>query len=413
MTEELGMKVEDAAAAPMASLFMLHTESNVGYAIAPLERLFFETGLALSHDDQSQVHFSYKSLATGKPRILPENFGNLIELDYSSIKDGDLDRLTAYAQLNHIKAAVIFDMQPTHPVLGALRRGGVNTILGYYGCEISSVNPLWKLCIKRLLFTLSRSKMDGLIFESKAMADLAVTGRGVPRSRIDIVHLGVDIQTFHPGKSSHVFDVMGLPRDRKVIAYAGHMGVWKGVHSLIRAAIELLIRRKRTDVSFVLYGNRSNESDQYERMYAGMGIDHLIRFGGYRSDMAEIYRGCFCGVIPSTGYDSFPRTSVEMAASGLPVIAARTGGLPESVLHDCTGIVYEPGNVKELADSIEKLLDQPELAARYSRAGRERCERELSLEAQYETFLKIVRSRLQGLQIPQGRESLVPRLTTR
>jgi glycosyltransferase involved in cell wall biosynthesis len=206
---------------------------------------------------------------------------------------------------------------------------------------------------------------------------------------------------------------MDLPPGHKVIAYAGHMGVWKGVHSLIRAAVELLVRRKRTDVSFVLYGNRPNESEQYESMYAGMGIDRLIRFGGYRSDMAEIYRGCFCGVIPSTGYDSFPRTSVEMAASGLPVIAARTGGLPESVLHDCTGIVYEPGNVQELADSIEKLLDQPELAARYSRAGRERCERELSLEAQYERFLGIVRSRLQGSQMSRRREGSVLGMATK
>jgi glycosyltransferase involved in cell wall biosynthesis len=413
MSEELGMNSYDAAAAPIASLFMLHTESNVGYAIAPLERLFFETGLALSDNDQSQVHFSYKSLATGKPSTLPENFDNLIELDYSSIKDGDLARLTAYSRSNHIEAAVIFDMQPTHPVIGALRRGGVKTILGYYGCEISSVKPFWKLCIKRLLFALSRSKMDGLIFESKAMADLAVMGRGVPQNRIDVVHLGVDIKIFHPGKSSHVCDVMDLPPGHKVIAYAGHMGVWKGVHSLIRAAVELLVRRKRTDVSFVLYGNRPNESEQYESMYAGMGIDRLIRFGGYRSDMAEIYRGCFCGVIPSTGYDSFPRTSVEMAASGLPVIAARTGGLPESVLHDCTGIVYEPGNVQELADSIEKLLDQPELAARYSRAGRERCERELSLEAQYERFLGIVRSRLQGSQMSRRREGSVLGMATK
>jgi len=385
---------ENVSITPVSSLMMLHTESNVGYAIAPLERLFFDTGLALSDNHQNLVHFSYKSLASGKPRTLPENFENLIELDYSSITGGDLARLAAYTRAHNIRVAIIFDMQPTHPVLRALRRGGVNTILGYYGCEISSLMPLWKLYIKRLLFALSRSSMDGLIFESQAMANLAVMGRGVPRSRIDVVHLGVDEQVFHPGKSSHVFEVMNLPLGRKVVAYAGHMGVWKGVHSLIRAAIELLVRRKRTDVSFILFGNRPNESEQYEEMYAGMGIDRLIRFGGYRSDMAEIYRGCFCGVIPSTGYDSFPRTSLEMAASGLPVIAARTGGLPEAVLHNCTGMIYEPGNIQALADCIERLLDHPEIAAQYARAGRQRCERELNLGVQYSRFLTTVRARV-------------------
>jgi glycosyltransferase involved in cell wall biosynthesis len=129
-------------------------------------------------------------------------------------------------------------------------------------------------------------------------------------------------------------------------------------------------------------------------MYAGLGIEEMIRFGGYRSDLPEIYRGCLCGVIPSTGWDSFPRTSLEMAASGLPIIAARTGGLPEAVLHDRTGLIYEPGNVRELADSIEMLLDKPEIAARYSRAGRQRCEKEFSLEVQYKGFLQTVQARL-------------------
>lgn len=57
-------------------------------------------------------------------------------------------------------------------------------------------------------------------------------------------------------------------------------------------------------------------------MYAGLGIDGLIRFGGYRSDLPKIYSGCFCGVIPSEGWDSFTYGSLEMAAAGLCVVAS-------------------------------------------------------------------------------------------
>jgi glycosyltransferase involved in cell wall biosynthesis len=71
-----------------------------------------------------------------------------------------------------------------------------------------------------------------------------------------------------------------------------------------------------------------------------------------------------------------------MAASGLPVIAARLQGLAESVLDRETGMLFEPGNATELADCIETLLDRPEIAAKYGERGRERCEKELDVNTQ-------------------------------
>ncbi len=129
-------------------------------------------------------------------------------------------------------------------------------------------------------------------------------------------------------------------------------------------------------------------------MYADLGIDESIRFGGYREDMAQLYTSCFCGVISSTGLDSVPRTSVEMAAAGLPVIASRVGGLPEAVLDGETGLLFEPGDAKALADCIETFLERPDLAAEYGRRGRERCDRELNLEVQRKRFIGVVHRRL-------------------
>jgi len=98
----------------------------------------------------------------------------------------------------------------------------------------------------------------------------------------------------------------------------------------------------------------------------------------------------FCGAIPSTGWDSFPRTSIEMAAAGLPVVASRLQGLPEAVLDGETGLLFEPGDARGLADCLEALLNHPELAAEYGRRGRERCERELNLDVQRQRLLNVV-----------------------
>jgi glycosyltransferase involved in cell wall biosynthesis len=378
----------------ISSLFVLHSSSNTGYAIAPLENLFFEAGLELAEGDAQRVHFAYRSLGRGRPSNLPESFTNFIEFDFHAARRSDIRRLADYARQHQIQLALAFDIQPVHPLFRALRRAGVRTILSYWGAPISSRAPFWKLALKRLQIAFSRSKVDGLIFESQAMADLAIYGRGVPPAMIDIVPLGVDTEVYTPGRSDYVYEALGLPRDRKVVVYAGHMEQRKGVRILIEAAIELLARRGRGDVCFLIFGNKGDESRKFEQMYEGMGIEELIRFGGYRPDLHKIYPGCFCGVIPSTGWDSHTYSAVEMAACGLPVVASRLQGLCEAVSDGETGVFFPPGDSQALADCLENLLDHPELAEKYGNQGRRRCETELNLEAQRQRFMQALRTRL-------------------
>ena len=370
-------------------LFLFHTDSNVGYSIEPAEKLFYEVGLELAGGDPSRVHFAFRNLDDGHPRSLPRNFKNVIAYDYSNQDERNINVLADYVKQKQIRLVFIYDIQPVHPMFRPLRKAGVRAIISFWGAPISSRSPLWKLALKRMQIVSSRSKVDGLIFESNAMADLAVYGRGVPRRMVDMVYNGVDVSVFKPARSTYVYEALGLPRDKKVVVYSGHMEPRKGVRTLIEAAIELLHNRKRSDVCFLLCGNKGDESKQYEALYAGLDLEGLIRFGGYRSDMAEIYPSCLCGVIPTSGWDSFPRSPVEMASSGLPVIAARLQGLPESVLDRKTGMLFTPGNAKELSDRIETLLDQPNLAAEYGRRGRERCEQELSREIQRKRLCEV------------------------
>ena len=98
------------------------------------------------------------------------------------------------------------------------------------------------------------------------------------------------------------------------------------------------------------------------------------------------------------GYESFPRTSLEMAAAGLPVIGSRLGGIPEAVLDRETGLLFESGNAEALADCLEILLDRPELGTEYGLRGRARCECELNLDAQRKRFVAVVRKHLLSKQ---------------
>lgn len=383
----------------ISSLFVIHFGTNVGYAIAPLEILFYEEGLRLSHGNTSMVHFAYANKDKGPPDTLPSDFSNYIAYDINDESKSNIESLVSYVRAKNIRLVMFFDVKPTSPLFRALRSAGAKVLLSYYGAPVSSVMPWWKLLIKKGLIALSRSKLDGLIFESYAMADLAIRGRGVPESMIDIVPLGVDTRKFKIGFTDYAYRTFSIPLSEKIVIYGGHMERRKGVHVLIEAAIQLLKHGKRRDVCFLICGNKGDEHKVLESMYSGLGIDKNIRFGGYRSDMSELYSSCVCGVIPSTGWDSFPRTSIEMAAAGLPVIASRLQGLCEAVVDGVSGLLFEPGNALALANLLERILDDPGYAQKLGQAGRLRCERELNLEVQATQFHGAIEKRLSQVDL--------------
>ena len=378
------------------SLFVAQFPTNTGYATTAGENLLYRAGMELAQGKQEHVHFAYRGFQRGHPASLPPDFSNLIEVDFSEEQSREdmetmIRRVTKYVKQHGIRFVLFCDIQPIHPMFRPLRHAGVSTILSYWGSTISSLMPAWKLFLKRLEIALSNSRVDGLIFQAQAMAQLAIYGRGVPERMVDVVPQGVDVNLYTPESSDYVYRALSFPSSRRVIIYAGHMERRKGPHVLVEAAIELLARRRREDVCFLLCGNKEGESLEYERVYEGMGIDSFIKFGGYRSDLKEIYPSCFCGVVPSSGWDSFPRTSLELAACGLPVIVSRLGGLPEAIVEGKTGLLFDPGNAKQLADRIETLLDNPKLAKEYGEKGRERCVNDLNLANQLNRLMIAIR----------------------
>lgn len=374
-----------------ATLVLLKYPTNTGYAISSLERLFYSAALELADGDASRVHFTYPSLEPGRPECLPADFVNFSRFDVSDTSSANLLVLTDLAKDRKIDLAITFDMQPIHPVYAALRKGGVRRIVSYWGGPISGLSPSWKLLLKRAQLALSRSRADGLIFESQSMAHLATHGRGAPASMVDIVQLGVDVEKFKPAATTYAHDALNLPRERRIVLFTGHCHPRKGIGTLVDAAIELLQVRRRNDLMFLFCGNRGDESRQYEVKYETLDIAPWIRFLGYRNDVLPILQSSFVGVLPSTGWDSFTMSSVEMAATGLPIIASRLQGLEEAVLHEKTGLLFEPGNSKALADSIERLANDPSLAASYGSNGRARCETELSTTVQQRRFVTALR----------------------
>lgn len=370
-------------------LVLFHCTANIGYAIAPLETVFFRVAEALV-GDWSQIHFAYPSLANGMPNTLPRGFTKVFEFDPTNAAQGPL--IERYVRQHHIDTALGFDQPISRPVFRYMRKGGIRHFVSYWGAPMSSLNRGAKLWLKRAQVALSRYGPDHYIFESQGMANTAVYGRGVPSSRTSVVYLGVDTSRFRPDAASpaYVYDAVGIPRDRRVFCYAGHMEERKGVDVLLRAARLLIEHHGRRDFQLLILGNRNGEEKVLLPLIEGSVAGEHVTFGGYRNDVPQLLPGCYVGLIGSTGWDSFPRTSVEMAASGLPLLVSDLPGLNETIQDGKTGFVFPPGDFYRLADLMARLLDEPGLRGSLGAAARMRAINNFSIHHQLQELVRVM-----------------------
>jgi glycosyltransferase involved in cell wall biosynthesis len=93
---------------------------------------------------------------------------------------------------------------------------------------------------------------------------------------------------------------------------------------------------------------------------------------------------------------------MEAQLSGLPVVATRHGGIPEIVLDGTTGLLVEEGDVAAMSLAIAQLADDPALAARLGRAGRNRCHAHFTVERHLESLMELIRCLAEGGQLNGG-----------
>jgi glycosyltransferase involved in cell wall biosynthesis len=354
----------------------------VGFAIGRLVGSFYEMALRLTGDPAS-VHVAFTRVDADRCAVLPPQFRNLLEFNPATAQD--VDRLAAYVRAHDIALVFGLDVPVEAPFLGPLRKAGVRLVVSYCGAPCSSLNRGLKLALKRLeVAVLRRHSPDAFIFESEAMRQTAVRGRGIPRRRTHVVRTGVDVARFAPmpAARAQVYDAFAIPRDRKIIVYMGHLHERKGVQVLLDAADRLVAGAGRRDVHFLFLGNRAGDGEAFRDRFDAVRTGPHVTFGGYHANIPQLLAGCYAGCIPSTGWDSYPMSSLEMQACGLPVIASDLQGVPETIEPCVTGVVVRAGDADALAAAIARLVDAPEIRDRMSAAARVRIASSLTRDHQ-------------------------------
>lgn len=226
--------------------------------------------------------------------------------------------------------------------------------------------------------------------------------------KISMIYNGVDILWLQEG------DVR-LPNliqeDWKVILNVARVSKWKR-HDLILSAFEQTARYDSKIHLFCLGAKDEWEPDWWEHLQERTRqspVSQRIHWVGQVDDVRPWYRSADMLVLASEN-EPFGRVIVEAMACGLPVIATRSGGVPEIIRHEKEGLLVSPGNVKELTGAIERLLKDDPLRKHLIRYGRQRSAY-FNLENHMTKMVKVFAETVDSKRSP-NRETSVPPQTT-
>lgn len=215
---------------------------------------------------------------------------------------------------------------------------------------------------------------DLLVANTDVEAGHLIDLYGAAPERTEVVHPGVDLDTFRPAPGARAR--LGLREDAVVLLFAGRIQPLKAPDLLLRAAAELVrgdpAMRDRLVVAIV--GGPSGAAiDQVEtlaRLAGSLGIAEVVRFEPPvgKDALADWYRAATVTVVPSYN-ESFGLVALEAQACGTPVVAARVGGLPTVVADGMSGLLVDGHEPQAYAAAVARLVDREDYRARLGAGG--------------------------------------------
>lgn len=181
---------------------------------------------------------------------------------------------------------------------------------------------------------------------------------GFQSKKIRYIPNYVDIENFEPNYNSQDYFI-----------YLGRLSDEKGIQVLLEAM-------KNVKMSKLLIVGTGPLEDELKEIIQKNSLKN-VELVGYKTgkELETIIKNCKFVVVPSICYENCPYSILEANAFGKPVVGSNIGGIPELIEDGITGLVFNPGDPRDLAEKLNFLLAAPDILPKMGKTARNRVEK--------------------------------------
>jgi len=340
------------------------------------ERQYLELARAM---DQRRFdpHFI---LLNDRHRLLDEQYGRIEGVSIHIVgrrKSLDPRRLTDLVRLlRQLRPDLVHTVLPTANLWGLLaaRWVGIRPCLGSLRGLRHSRLDRWYWIDRLALGHLA----DGVVVNSDTVKDNCIRMLGIKPHKIRRIYNGIRLPKIPDGDRKECLQSLGIRcLDRPVLSVLGRLDDNKSVGDVL-SAVRFLLDRNRPVTLLVGGSGLCLPALQLQARRAG--IENQVMFLGPVRDVPMLFR-CTDLLVCASRSEGFPNVVLEAMASGVFVVATDISAHRELIRHDRTGVLFEPGNPRALAEAIQEGLDHPDPCRKMALQARAEVESRFGLDA--------------------------------
>ena len=220
----------------------------------------------------------------------------------------------------------------------------------------------WVYSKLALWFTLTRNMRSDVLASTR-----------VPGEKVKVVALGADLHLFNPSliKKSDAQMYFGLPQDKNIVGVLGRLDKVKGQHIVLQAIPDVV--KQHPNTFFLIAGDETAGEHGYRdyllELSRSLKIKRYLKFIPFIEDVPRFMAALDLFVLPSFS-ETFGLVLVEAMAMERPIIATNSGGVPEIITNEKTGLLIQPQDVNEMIGAICRVLSDKSLRSSLGHSAR-------------------------------------------
>jgi glycosyltransferase involved in cell wall biosynthesis len=225
---------------------------------------------------------------------------------------------------------------------------------------------------------------------SHHLRSLFLVNRSIKPNKIEVLYPGIDFSGLRQADGilpEHVRQWLDA-HSGPVISHGAILRGEKGHRVILNALVE--VKKSFPNVRYLIAGE-GQDKPLLEAEIKTLGLDDHVYLTGILHEIAPLLIASTLAVLPSL-IEPLGMFQVEAQYLGVPTIASRVGGIPETILHEETGLMVEPGKVRAWADAICWVLQHPTEAKQMAERGKAFVTAKFSMERNTAELIKLIQA---------------------